>query len=479
MRWTIAQVADALGTRPGAGLNPLARVAGVSIDSRTIRAGELFIAIHGPSHDGHDHVASALEHGAIAAVVAEAQLSRYEGPVGSRCIAVGDTFEALQQLARAVRQSWGGKIAGVTGSVGKTTTKEILAALLGAKLRVLKSEGNLNNEYGLPLTLFRLEETHQAAVLEMGMSRRGELTRLAAIARPDVGVVTRVSPAHLEFFASVDEIALAKRELIEGLNGRESTAVLNADDPRVAAFGTFAPGRVLTYGIEKQAFFMAQDIEDRGALGSAFDYVSPEGRVRLELNVPGRHAIANALAALAAASVWDIGAAEAQSVFLSLRAPAMRGELLRFSNGAALINDSYNSSPAALQAMTELLAATPNFRRRILAAGEMRELGTASAELHREAGQFAAKTGKIDWVIGVGGNATQLVEGAVAGGLPSARARFFATPQEAAEFLAGFIVSGDLLLVKGSRGVKMEQIVETLIARHAAPGEFTGPEVRH
>jgi UDP-N-acetylmuramoyl-tripeptide--D-alanyl-D-alanine ligase len=479
MRWTIAQVADALGTRPGAGLNPMARVAGVSIDSRTIRAGELFIAIHGPSHDGHDHVASALERGAIGAVVAEAQFSRYASAVGSRCIAVGDTFEALKRLASAVRESWGGKIAGVTGSVGKTTTKEILAALLGAKLRVLKSEGNLNNEYGLPLTLFRLEETHQAAVLEMGMSRRGELTRLAAIARPDVGVVTRVSPAHLEFFASVDEIALAKRELIEGLNGSGSTAVLNADDPRVAAFGAFAPGRVLTYGIEKQAFFMAQDIEDRGALGSAFDYVSPEGRVRLELNVPGRHAIANALAALAAASVWDIGAAEAQSVFRSLRAPAMRGELLRFSNGAALINDSYNSSPAALQAMTELLAATPNFRRRILAAGEMRELGTASPELHREAGQFAARTGKIDWVIGVAGHAAQIVEGAMAGGIPPARAKFFTTPQEAAEFLVGFVVPGDLLLVKGSRGVKMEQIVETLIARHAAPGEITDQEVRH
>src|SRR5258707_8385984 len=447
MRWTIAQVAGALGTRPGTGLDPLARVAGVSIDSRTIRAGELFIAIHGPSHDGHDHVVSALERGAIAAVVAEAQLPRYASPVGGRCIAVEETFLALKQLARAVREAWGGKIAGVTGSVGKTTTKEILAALLGAKLRVLKSEGNLNNEYGLPLTLFRLEETHQAAVLEMGMSRRGELRRLAAIARPDVGVVTRVSPAHLEFFSSVDEIALAKRELIEGLNGHDSTAVLNADDPRVAAFGPFAPGRVLTYGIQKQAFFMADEIEDRGALGSAFDYVSPEGRVRLELNVPGRHAIGNALAALAAASVWDIGAAEAQSVFLSLRAPAMRGELLRFSNGAALINDSYNSSPAALQAMTELLAATPNFRRRILAAGEMRELGPASAELHREAGQVPAQSGEIDWVIGVAGNATQLVEGAVAGGLPSARARFFATPQEAAEFLAGCIVFRDPFLV--------------------------------
>src|SRR5467141_3509425 len=271
MWWTIAQVAGALGTRPGTGLNALARAAGVSINSRAIRAGELFIAIHGPRHDGHDHVASTLESGAIAAVVAEAQLSRYADPVRGRCIAVADTFEALKQLARAVRESWGGKIVGVTGSVGKTTTKEILAALLGAKLRVLKSEGNFNNEYGLPLTLFRLEETHQAAVLEMGMSRSGELARLAEIARPDVGVVTRVSPAHLEFFASVDEIALAKRELIEGLNGRESTAVLNADDPRVAAFGAFAPGRVLTYGIEKPAFFTAQEIEDRGALGSAFD----------------------------------------------------------------------------------------------------------------------------------------------------------------------------------------------------------------
>ena len=479
MRWTIAQVAGALGTRPGAGLDPLARLAGVSIDSRAIRAGELFVAIHGPRHDGHDHVASALNLGALAAVVAEAHLARFAGSVGDRCLAVPDTFRALQQLARAVREAWGGKIAGVTGSVGKTTTKEMLAALLGTKLRVLRSEGNLNNEYGLPLTLFRLEETHQAVVLEMGMSRRGELARLAEIARPDVGLVTRVSPAHLEFFASVDEIALAKRELIEGLNGRESTAVLNADDPRVAAFGAFAPGRVLTYGIENTAFFMARDIEDRGALGTAFDYVSPEGRVRLELNVPGRHAIANALAALAAASVWDIGAAEAQDVFRSLRAPAMRGELLRFSNGAALINDSYNSSPAALQAMTELLAATPNFRRRILAAGEMRELGTASPELHRAAGQFAAKTAKIDWVIGVSGDAAQVVEGAVGAGLPRERAKFFARPQEAAGFLADFIASGDLLLVKGSRGVKMEQIVEALIARHAAAGEITGQEVQH
>src|SRR5579871_5154026 len=447
MRWTITQVADAVGARTGAGLDPVARLAGVSIDSRSVRAGELFIAIHGPSHDGHDYVEGALGRGAIGAMVAESEVGRYSEAVRAKCLVVADTFIGLKQLARAVREAWGGKIAGVTGSVGKTTTKEILAALLGTRLRILKSEGNFNNEYGLPLTLFKLEETHQAAVLEMGMSRRGELSRLAEIARPDVGVVTRVSPAHLEFFSSVDEIALAKRELIEGLNGRESTAVLNADDPRVAAFGAFAPGRVLTYGIEQPAFFSA-------------------------------HVIANALASLAAASVWGIGAAEAQSVFRTMRAPSMRGELLRFSNGAALINDSYNSSPAALQAMTALLAATPGFQRRILAAGEMRELGPTSAELHREAGSFAAQSGKVDWIIGVEGDAAQIIEGAVAAGFNRARTKFFASSEQAGAFVQQFFQPGDLLLVKGSRGVRMERIVDALISTHA-DASTPREEVRH
>jgi len=207
----------------------------------------------------------------------------------------------------------------------------------------------------------------------------------------------------LEFFASVEEIALSKRELIEGLNGRDSVAVLNADDPLVAAFASHAPGLVLTYGIENTAAYRAEAIEDRGALGSAFILMENGRRTRLELALPGRHVISNALAALAAASVWGIRAEEAQSVFRSLHAPAMRGELLRFSNGAALINDSYNSSPAALHAMITVLAATPNYRRRILAAGEMRELGATSPQLHREAGKFAAETGKIDWVLGVEG----------------------------------------------------------------------------
>jgi UDP-N-acetylmuramoyl-tripeptide--D-alanyl-D-alanine ligase len=478
MRWTLLQISEPMLAALGARLDPVARVAGVSIDSRTIRAGELFFAVHGPRHDGHDHVAAAFERGALAAVVAESRARGFTDSVRERCLIVDDTLRGLHRLATAVRVTWGKKIAGVTGSVGKTTTKEILAALLGAKLRVLKSEGNFNNAYGLPLTLFRLDDLDDAAVLEMGMSRRYELQELAAIAKPDVGVVTRVAQAHLEFFASVEEIALAKRELIEGLNGRDSVAVLNADDPLVAAFAAHAPGRVLTYGIDNAADFRAEAIEDRGALGSAFVVAENGRRARLELSLPGRHVISNALAALAAASVWGIGAAEAQSVFRTLHAPAMRGELLRFSNGAALINDSYNSSPAALHAMIKVLAATPNYRRRILAAGEMRELGATSPQLHREAGKFAAETGKVDWVIGVEGDASQIVEGAAAAGVPRAQTRVFASSEEAAKFLSDFVSAGDLLLVKGSRGVKMERIVESFLAAYA-PALGNAEKARH
>jgi UDP-N-acetylmuramoyl-tripeptide--D-alanyl-D-alanine ligase len=233
----------------------------------------------------------------------------------------------------------------------------------------------------------------------------------------------------------------------------------------------------LTYGIERPAFFTAANIEDRGALGTTFDFVSPEGRARLDLALPGRHVIANTLASLAAASVWGIGITEARAVLPKLRPPAMRGELLRFSNGAALINDSYNSSPAALQAMIALLAATPGFRRRILAAGEMRELGATSAKLHREAGTYAATTGSIDWIIGVDGNAAQLIEGAAGAGIPRERLKFFASSEAAAQFLQEQFQPGDLLLVKGSRGVKMERIVEALLAQHGAPG--SAAEVRH
>jgi UDP-N-acetylmuramoyl-tripeptide--D-alanyl-D-alanine ligase len=467
MRWTVEEVAGALGVTPPGGLDPLARLAGVSINSRTLARDELFVAIHGPRHDGHNFVVAALEAGALASIVATERLSGYAEPNRSKLFAVPDTLAALQGLAQAVRSRWGRRVAAVTGSAGKTTTKEILAALLAARFRVLKSEGNLNNEFGLPLQLLRLEDADEAAVVELGMSHSGELKRLAEIARPDIGVVTRVAPVHLEFFASVDEIALAKRELIEGLAGRESVAVLNADDSRVASFAQVAPGRILTYGVAEHADFRAENIQDRGLSGSEFDLVGPEGRTRLSLPLAGRHNIPNALAALAAASVWGVGASEAKEVFPRLEATGMRGRVLHYDAGFTVINDCYNSNPVALAAMVELLANTPASGRHLLAAGEMLELGPASADLHREAGREAGATGKVDWIIAVQGAAEDIVRGAVEAGHPAARAKFFASTLEAGAFVVNLMERGDVLLVKGSRGVKMERMVEALDARFA------------
>ena len=467
MRWTVEEVARALGVTPPGGLDALARLAGVSIDSRTVARGELFVAIHGPRHDGHNFVNAALDAGALGAVVAQQRLAEFPEPVRGRLFGVSNTLDALQQLAQKVRTRWGRRLAAVTGSAGKTTTKEILAALLAARFRVLKSEGNLNNEYGLPLQLLRLDEADEAAVVELGMSHSGEIRRLAEIARPDVGVVTIVAPVHLEFFSSVDEIAMAKRELIEGLSGPESVAVLNIDDPRVAKFARAAPGKVLTFGLKNDADFRAENIDDRGIEGSEFDLLCSASRTRLKLPLAGRHNILNALAALAAASVWGIGAEEAGQVLPHLEPAGMRGRVLHYAAGFTVINDCYNSNPVALTAMIDLLVHTPAPGRRILAAGEMLELGAGSPDLHRETGRAAVAKGKIDWIIGVQGNGESLVRGAIEAGHPAERTKFLASSAAAAEFIADLIGPGDLLLVKGSRGVKMERIVEALDARFA------------
>jgi len=475
MRWTAVQVAETLGVPVPAGLDPMARMAGVSIDSRAVQPGELFLAIRGPRHDGHTFVAGAISRGATAGVVARERFPEYPEEVRRKLFAVDDTLVGLHRLASRASEIWrkakpARRIGAVAGSIGKTTTKEILAALVAARFRVLKTQGNLNNEYGLPLTLLQLDDEHDAAVVEMGMSHRGELARLAQIAPPDVGVITRIAVEHLEFFSSIEEIALAERELIENLAWPGATAVLNADDERVARFADVARGNVIWFGTSARAQFRAESIEERGVEGSAFDFVSPNGRARLELPLIGRHNVMNALAALAAASVWGIGAAEAQSVFPTLVPADKRGEVVRFENGLTVINDSYNSSPTALNALAELLAATPGYRRRILAAGEMLELGTSSAELHRECGKFAGSLAGIDWIVGVRGDAAELVRAAIDAGHAPDRAKFFENSDDAAKFLAEFVAAGDLLLLKGSRGVKMEKVLDAIDARHKRAG---------
>jgi UDP-N-acetylmuramoyl-tripeptide--D-alanyl-D-alanine ligase len=459
MQWTLEQIARTLGVRTPADLDPLARLAGVSIDSRTVRAGELFIAIRGPRFDGHAFVAQSLSSGALAAVVEASRVGDFPPEIAGRLFAAPDTLSTLQSLARAVLREWrasspGRKLAAITGSAGKTTTKEILAALLGSRMCVLKSEGNLNNEYGLPLTLLRLD------------SRKGELARLAALAEPEIGVVTCVAPVHLEFFDSVDEIAAAKRELIQCLDGTAPVAVLNADDSRVARFADGFRGRVVTFGINSGADFRADNITAWGITGSEWDCVTSSGSARITLPLPGRHNIHNALAGIATANEWGITPADAAAVLREFRPARMRGELLNFAGGFTVLDDVYNSNPAALSQVIEAAAATPGYRRRLIVAGEMRELGRASAELHRQCGRVAARDGNIDWIFGIAGDAAEILRGAGEAGFPVDRTRFFASSAEAAGFIADFLQSGDLLVVKGSRGVQMEVIIEAIRARY-------------
>ena len=432
---------------------------GYSIDSRTVRPGELFFAVKGERMDGHDFVEQALANGAVAAVVRKDQLARY--PVKIRLLAVGDTLVGLQTLATAVRRLWGRPLVGVTGSTGKTTTKEAIAHVLSARSRVLKSEGNFNNHFGLPLMLLKVEPEHDVAVIEMGMSHTGEIAALAKIAQPEIGVVTNVAPVHLEFFKSVAEIARAKYELVEALP-TGGTAILNADDEYVSQFGRDFHGKVILYGLRVSADVRAENIESRGEAGSAFDVVAGSCREKAVLPLVGTHNIYNALAAVAVGLERGLNPSEAVGTLASLTPADKRGQVVKLGN-ITVINDCYNSNPKALDAMVDMLAALPA-KRRIVVAGEMLELGPAGEDLHRKAGQHMAEK-KIDVLVGVRGLAQNMVEAAREAGT---QAEFVATAQEAGQWLAREARDGDVVLLKASRGVKLEQAFQTWKARNAS-----------
>ncbi len=426
---------------------------GYSIDSRTLQPGELFFSVKGERFDGHDFVEAALERGAVGAVVADTQAARYKQK--SRLLAVPEPLEALQRLGRAVRRLWNKPLLAVTGSAGKTTTKDSIAKLLETKFRVLKSEGNLNNQFGLPLQLLKLEPEHELAVVELGMNHAGEITALAAIAQPDIGVVTNVAPVHLGFFESVADIARAKYELIQSLSAN-GTAVLNADDEFVSQFGRDFAGRVLTFGIDHSAAVTAENIKELGLEGSHFDVVTNGNRARARLGLIGRHNIYNALAAVTVAMDRGLSLEEAAAALALLTPSDKRGQVLEVA-GATVINECYNSNPRALDFVVDALAGMPTKGRRIVVAGEMLELGPATDELHRHAGEHMAERG-IDVVVGVRGAAQHIVNSASARGT---RAEFVETSEAAGEWLAREVKPGDLVLLKASRGVKLEKALET------------------
>jgi UDP-N-acetylmuramoyl-tripeptide--D-alanyl-D-alanine ligase len=449
MKLALLRVAEFLGASGEVDHRAIAQ--GYSIDSRTIQPGELFFAVKGERMDGHDFVAQSLEKGAVAAVVRKDQLTRYS--VISGLLAVNDPLVGLQTLGTAVRRLWGKQLVGVTGSTGKTTTKDAIAHILSQRFRVLKSQGNFNNHFGLPLMLLRLEPEHDIAVIEMGMSHAGEIAALAKIAQPEIGVVTNVAPVHLEFFDSIADIARAKYELIASLPAR-GTAILNADDKYVSQFGRDFHGKVVLYGMMAGADVRAEDVQSCGTKGSVFEVVAGGCRERATLALVGAHNVYNALAAVAVGLEQGLTPSEAAGAVATLAPSDKRGEVVQLGN-IAVINDCYNSNPTALDAMVDTLAAMPA-KRRIVVAGEMLELGPAGEEMHRRSGRHMAER-KIDWLVGVRGQARQMVDSAGAAGI---RAQFMATPEEAGEWLIREARDGDVVLLKASRGVKLERALE-------------------
>jgi UDP-N-acetylmuramoyl-tripeptide--D-alanyl-D-alanine ligase len=440
----VARAVGALGSpRP-------VEVTGFSVDTRTQNAGDVYFALRGPNFDGHDFVPAAIERGASAVVV-----ERAIDAAGADVLVVSDTLLALQDLARWARGQWGGTVVGVTGSAGKTTTKDAIAHLLSSEMTVGRTIGNLNNHVGVPLSILRLPGDARVAVLEIGMNHAGEIRDLAGIARPNVGVVTNVGYAHVEFFASIDGVAAAKRELIESLPP-DGVAVLNADDPRVSRFGAVHPGRSITFGFSEGAEVRAESAEF-AADGTRFRALG----VDYETSLTGRHSVLNLLAALAAATVFGIAPERLRDAVRSFTVGRMRGEKLEH-NGILVWNDCYNSNPEAARSMLDVLGAAPA-RRRIAVLGEMLELGRAAEDLHRQVGRYAAASG-VDLLVGVRGYARSMVEAARAAGLANGAAVYFEDPAEAGEFARDAARSGDAVLFKGSRGVHVERALERFLA---------------
>lgn len=426
-----------------------------NIDSRLSRPGELFFAIVA-RRNGHDFISDAFARGARGAVI-----SQPIPPIGSALalIRVPDTVSALQALAASVLLDHSPTIIGITGSIGKTTTKEFAAGLLSARFKVLKSEGNFNNHLGLALSLLRLQKEHQAAVLEMGTSAPREIRTLTRMAPPDVAVITNINPVHLEFFHTLEAIASAKKEILEGAKN-DATAVLNGDDPMVQKIGRDWRGRRLTFGFSPGCDIRASDIRKLGTDGMTFE-IQLEGKAR-RVHFPFFYEeyLSNLLAAVGVGHALSLPLEMMVDLIPRLTPFSGRGGLIRLSRGLQLIDDSYNSNPRALEAALKGLAALPA-RRRIAVLGDMLELGPTEAEFHRQAGQQVAEHG-WNLLLTVGPLARYIAEGAKTAGLPEDRILSFSNSDEAAARISVLVEDGDLILVKGSRRIEIERVVERL-----------------
>jgi UDP-N-acetylmuramoyl-tripeptide--D-alanyl-D-alanine ligase len=458
---------------------PATEVTNFSIDSREVQAGDVFFALSQPDYvnngfngdfdDATQFVAGAFEKGAVACVVRPDRFEEHRGELEAykhKILFVNDAVAALQHLAHGVFLEWNKPVVAITGSAGKTTAKELAAHVLSASgKKVLKNKKNYNNGLGHPLTVLELarDKSYEVAVLEMGMSTpMNEIRRLCRITPPDVAVELNVLPVHVEHLGSIENVANAKAELVEGMKPG-GTAVLNVDDMRVAAMLDLVNGSTITFGIENKADVIARDIKFQGFGETQFELVTPQASATVNFPLNGRHNIMNALAAAAAGHSFGMSAKSIASALSAVSAPPQRGEIIHFAAGFTVLNDSYNSNPDALLLMVETLVNGSSIgSRRVVVAGEMLELGANGSAMHREVGKKIARSG-IDRLIGVRGLAQEIVEGAKSEGMVDAQ--FANDSEEAADIVAGTVKAGDVILIKGSRGVKTEKVIEKLLEK--------------
>lgn len=424
-------------------------ITGIAIDSRAVKRGDLFVAITGEKTDGHLYIQKAVDKGARAVLV--------EKPVSTDVpvILTTSTVYALGRLAQWYRNQFNIPVVGITGSVGKTTTKEMMASVLASRFSVLKSQGNLNTEIGLPLTLFGLKKHHEVVVVEMGMRGLGQIRELAKMARPNVGVITNIGENHLELLGSKENILKAKWELAEALPP-EGTLILNRDDDLLLAKGSRMQSEVLWYGTDRSAMVRAENISVQGE-GLSFDLCwLGEKRIRVELPVPGRHNVSNALAAAAVGLAFGLTLEEIAKGLSMFTNATMRLDIQRYK-GITVINDAYNASPVSMMAALEVLADLAKGRK-IAVLSDMLELGDWSMEGHRQVGRAC----KVDILYTYGEMARD-----INGAAPDIEKEHFGSREALADKLIEILKPGDTVLVKGSRGMKMEDIVKRLVDNYA------------
>jgi UDP-N-acetylmuramoyl-tripeptide--D-alanyl-D-alanine ligase len=454
------------------------RIARLCTDSRSVRSGDLFVALKGERFDGHEFVEAALRQGAVGAIVedryrpvtAHSTSSRRQGMKKAEPLLLGvrDTLFAYQQLAAHHRSRFTIPVVAVTGSNGKTTTKDMVAGVLARRWMVLKTEGNLNNRIGVPQTLFRLAPRHGAAVIEMGVDQKGQTTRLCEIVRPTIGLITNIGPDHLEFFGSLDASAQAKAELLD-LLPPDGAVVLNADDPYFDYLASRARCRVVSFGFSPKADVRALDVRTDARKGTAFRLTLP-GKARpaaVLLRAHGAHNVSNALAAAAVGHVLSLGGATIAQGLARFRPATMRSQVAEH-NGVQVINDCYNANPASMKAAIQLLAELGSSKRTIAVLGDMLELGPETRALHQDVGAFLAER-NISLLVACGALARSLAEGARRGGMASDRILEVPDAGAAAVAVKSLVRRGDVVLVKASRGMKLEQVVQVLTGSGRRP----------